>query len=110
LRAATAKLNIAAAVTVGVYLVGWHDGLYPWLADQGLLFTVVLVGLVGAVPLIAWLRRRQLEGLAVWAILGGGEFDPGRYCDPVDETEPPEVTGRPPLDSGATDVTFWACE
>jgi hypothetical protein len=63
------KLNVAAAIGLGAYFVGWRDAFYPWLSRQDLIFTAALVGLVGAVPLIGWLFRNHHPVVAVWAIL-----------------------------------------
>jgi hypothetical protein len=65
------KLNVVGAVALGIFLFGWRDAGYPWLARQDqlpLLFAVVLASLVGAVPLIVWLRRTDHDVLAVWTI------------------------------------------
>jgi hypothetical protein len=63
------KLNIAAVIAVGVYQFGWKNTFYPWLSRQDLIFTAALMGLVGAVPLIGWLRHKRHRTIAAWAIL-----------------------------------------
>lgn len=62
------KINAAAAIALVVYLGFWRDAFYPWLARQDYLFTAALVGLVGAVPLVAYVKKMGRPILAVWII------------------------------------------